>query len=128
MHPALLHQGEHIEERVEVVVEVFERFGDRFPNGFECREVDNRVEVVFVEDLSFEGLDVAAVHLFEWNGVSDDLFDAFYCGEFRVGEVIRNDHVVPCMDKFHGGMGTDVPGPTGHEYCFLFIGRHGMCE
>ena len=104
---------QHVEERLEVVLVVHQRLRDRFADGLEGGEVNQRVYMVFFEKI-FYGSGVAEVHLDERKADSEDFAYAFVVGCVTIGHVVCNDHIVAGLVKFDRYVAPDKSGSAGH--------------
>ncbi len=85
---------QHVHERVQIVVVVFQRFAHGFAHGLESGEMDDGIDVISREQ-QFRRHCVAEVHLDERDVVSASYFlHAFEAGHVAIRHVIRHDHVV----------------------------------
>jgi len=73
---------------------------------------------VLLED-PFEGLHIAAVHLFESGPLACYLLDAVDDLCIRVGEIVHDDYFVACLLQLHRGVAADEARTSGDKN-FLF--------
>ena len=114
------HQFEDGDKRLEVIPVVKQRFVDRFTHRLRRREMDDRIELILIEDTSHR-LFVGAIHLFEGNLYAGNLANTLDRTEFGVRQVVDDHHIVSGPDQLDGRVRTDIPGSTCNQYCLFHL-------
>ena len=97
-----------------VVPVVHERMGHGFAHGLVSREVDDRVDRVFREQLFHDG-DVAGVRLDEGDFPAADGLHGVENRRAAVVEVVQTQGIVPLFHEFHEHVGAQIAGSAGDE-------------
>ena len=111
------HTFQKHERAVNVVVVIRERNFNAFAHGFKSREVNNTVNVVFLEDL-IHSRSVANVRIVEFRHNAGDLFNSVQTFLAGVYEIIHDHDVVIAVDEFYHGMRADIARSACNKYAF----------
>ena len=127
------HIAQH-ERAGHVVPVVLERLGDALAHGLEAGEVDDRVDVVRVEDAG-ERVAVEDVVFVEHEaavvgGEPGDGADAFERHFARVAEVVHHHDVVSAREQFDHRVAADESRAARHEHAGVGVvfGEASVCH
>ena len=102
----------------DVIVEIFQWFFDGFADRFETGKMDNRFDIVFLQDL-VHSLIISNVTLFKTNRFAEYLFQPFKHGSVTVAEVVIDHHIMTAFNHFNSGMRADKSRATGKQNTHL---------
>ena len=110
----------------DVVPVVLQRLLDAFAHGLEAGEVDDGVDVVFLED-ALKRLAVEDVVLVERQAVviggqAGDLAHAVERHLARIAQVVDHDDAVTLVEQFDAGVAADETGAAGDQNADLIVG------
>ena len=108
-----------IHERVQVVLVILERLIHGFPDGLETGEMNDGVYLVSSEQ-EFSGYRIAKIHFHERNILpAGDFLHTLEASHVAVRHVVSDNHIVPCLNKFHGHMAAYESGAAGNQNAFF---------
>ena len=118
-HLIFRHQLQEVQERRDIVAIVHQGLLHTLADSLRSGEMDDTGDAAVLLEDTFEGLHIAAVHLFESGPLAGYLLDAVDDLSIRVGEIVHDDYFVACLLQLHRGVAADEARTSGDKN-FLF--------
>ena len=108
--------------RVEIVVVILQRHGNRFTHSLETGKVDGAANVMLFKD-TVQSSPVSHIYFIEVQRFAGDLLYTLQRLGTGVYQVIRYDNAVALFKKFNAGVAADIPGAAGYQYIHFFTSQ-----
>jgi hypothetical protein len=110
-----LHRFQQIEGGELVIGVVVQGVRDRFANGFQRGEMDNRVNLLLLEN-GFGGGLIAQVDLVKSRPLATNALNMVDRLAAAIAEAIDDDSTVAFLEQLNHGVAANVTGTAGNEY------------
>ena len=97
---------------------IFDGFCDGFSHRFQSREVNHRLDVVFLKN-AVHRVTVKDVRLIEWEILAGDGFDAFERFGLGIGEVVHYYNFISCLLQHDACVRADKARAACYQNCHL---------